>query len=72
MNELKARWVPCQYCGQRIKLFTDDAHWDTQYTWMHQPSDDQEPYLKCAHHSAWTVVQTTAKPTVNKPARNLV
>lgn len=40
------RWVPCQYCLERVKLFSINDDFDL-VVWMHQESDDQEPYRDC-------------------------
>jgi hypothetical protein len=46
MSELKQRWVPCQYCLERVKLFSVDDEFN-HVVWMHQDSDDQQPYREC-------------------------
>jgi len=66
MGTLKARWVPCLFCNERIKLFSMEDRWDIQHIWLHQPSDDVEPYQTCN-----TAVGFQATPTHNKPQINL-
>jgi N6-adenosine-specific RNA methylase IME4 len=44
--EFTQRWVPCQHCLQRIKLFSLDGEFD-HVVWMHQDHDQQHPYREC-------------------------
>ena len=46
MADLKQRWVPCQYCLQRVKLFSVNDEFD-HVVWMHQESDEETPYREC-------------------------
>ena len=70
MTELKARRVPCGWCGERIKLFQTSETWNNGYKWLHQPTYEDEPYDKC-----WPTELATlslfAVPPGNKPVVNL-
>lgn len=45
-EDFKSRWIPCMFCGVRVKLYSYQDQFDT-VTWLHSPSDEEPHYGEC-------------------------